>query len=478
MRPGPGWDVAVVGSGFGGAVTAARLAQGGLRVLVLERGPWWGSNHDGDRSDAAVRQLPRGLWSSRNVLRSIHFAAPLHRSVTVNNAGLYAVHRFRRITVLTGSGVGGGSHVYASIQREPADRYWEWLPEELDAPSMKPYYAAVRAMQRPSPDPALATGTRPAVAAARRLGLPIETPDLAVSWTGDQACQACGLCLLGCDVGAKTTLDQTYIPAALEAGATLWPRCEVGTIGAAEGGGYLLTGTDHRNGSRFVVRAPRLILAAGTLSTTRLLFEARDRLRSLPRISPALGTRFSGNADYTAVVPHRRRPEPRPQALVAAAFEDQRSSGYLLDTSLPRVAGPLGRLAARGSILVGMAAEQSTARLTYAAGRWDTDLQRRPGDPYDRFDEVFGQIAVDDPGKERGRVLPGPRRLVSAHPLGGAPMGTDPTNGVVSHTGEVFGHPGLYVADGAQVPAAPGVPPSLTIAALAERQAALILEDS
>ncbi len=455
------YDAVVVGTGFGGSVVGTRLAQSGMRVLFLERGPWWGPAA-ADLAPSAGRALPRGAWGSRKLLRNLRHAGRRRSvDVRVNLDGLYEIHRFPNLTVLGASGVGGGSHVYAAIQREPNADYWDAFPPELTGAELAPYFARVRDMQHPTSISPLPI-RRPLNAAAATGAMTMEPPQLAIDHT---RCVRCSRCVLGCPHGAKTTLDLTYLPAARAAGAELWPMCEVQRMWRAAGG-FVVEFVDHRTRTRATVQAERLILAAGTMNTVRLLFDARDRLRTLPGISARLGRGFSGNGDYPLVLASARRNTPSSGVLVNTAAHT--ADAYYLDADIP--------LLPRGlQLLAGMADDGSPARLRAVKGGLSTDADKHLSKSvYQRMDAEL--LAARQAGHLR--ALPAPRRLLSAHPLGGAAMADSAATGVVAHTGEAFGEPRLYVSDGAVLPRAPGVPPSLTIAALAERTADLVIQEA
>lgn len=453
------WDVIVVGSGFGGSITAARLSQGGRRVLVLERGPWWG-RHEHLSGPDEFSPHPRGLWGSRKLLRNVRFTDGHRRSgeALVHRDGLYEIHRFSQLTVFNGSGVGGGSHVYGGIQREPSPAFWDAFPPEFTAQSMATYFDRVRAVQTPSPSPRPDLSDRTISRAFRATGLNLEIPDMAID---RDACVGCGLCVLGCTHEAKITLDRTYLKVAINNGAHIRALHEVKHVSATDDG-YRVSGIDHRSRVPFEAAAPQLVLAAGTLNSVQLLFAARDQQHRLPNVSSALGSGFTGNADYPVVVHRKNSPQPSSRTLVnTAATKD---GLYFLDVDMP-IPGT--------AMLVGMGGEPARGRMTNRAGRLSVQLEPRQSDDiYARMDRDIAAIKLATPDI---RKTHGFRRLLSAHPLGGAPIATDPTRGVVDHAGNVFGHPGLFVADGSVLPAAPGVPPSLTIAALAERQTEIML---
>jgi cholesterol oxidase len=504
------FDVMVIGTGFGGSVTAARLAEAGMRVLVLERGPWWGPAGEALATDPSLRRRwPRGALGSRKFIRNVRIArGSRSRELMLASDGLFELHRFERLTTLTGSGVGGGSLIYTNIQAEPGPELFAALPPELSASELAPWYQRVRAMLRPSPLPQRPDKNRAFEQVADRAGgARAVYPDLAIAWGEDpkrpqrvlnaagvpqSTCNYCGECVLGCPSMAKTTVDLTYVAVAVRAGAQLRPLSEVVAIGErppARGGGYELRYIDRRDGQgrQHTVTAPKLVLAAGTLNTLRLLFAARDRHRSLTRLPMALGHGFSPNADLGALFVgarahlHDSARGPAFNAYVPGADADLR---YLVgEAGLPLSALPLPKLVRRAlgssGLLLAMGADASTGTLGFD-GEFLRSEVGRDLDPamFDAIEKEAARLSgayeprfswINTPS---GRGKPG---IASVHPLGGAGIGRHAGDGVVDHRGEVFGHPGLYVADGSLYPRSPGVPPSLTIAALAERQAALMI---
>jgi cholesterol oxidase len=504
------FDVMVIGTGFGGSVTATRLAEGGMRVLVLERGPWWGPAGEALATEPALRRRwPRGPLGSRKFIRNVRIArGSRSRELMLATDGLFELHRFERLTTLTGSGVGGGSLIYTNIQAEAGRELFDALPPELSASELAPWYQRVRAMLRPSPLPQRPDKNRAFEQAAGQFGdASVIYPDLAIAWGQDPArpqriinaagvaqstCNYCGECVLGCPSMAKTTVDLTYVAVALRAGAQVRPLSEVVAIGerpSAQGGGYELRYIDRRDGKgrQHTVAAPKLVLAAGTLNTLRLLFAARDRHRSLTRLPMALGHGFSPNADLGALILGARahlHDSTRGPAFNAYVPGQESSLRYLVgEAGLPLSALPLPKVLRRAlgnsGLLLAMGADASTGTLGFD-GEFLRSEVGRDVDPaiFDAIEaeavRLSGAYAprfswINAPS---GRGKPG---IASVHPIGGAAIGRHSGDGVVDHRGEVFGHPGLYVADGSLYPRAPGVPPSLTIAALAERQAALML---
>lgn len=494
------WDVIVVGSGFGGSVCAARLAEGGLKVLLLERGPWWGPLQL-QRGDVA-RPFPRGLRGGRRWVRNLRWSRRgLRKEWLLRADGLLELHRFDRLRVLTGSGVGGGSLIYTNMLQEPAAAFFEALPAELSQDELRVYYERVRALLRPAPVPTCPPKGRVFARVAAACGLPpAQYPDLAVVWPGpnarDQAVtNAAGVhqrpfagrgdVIVGCEDGSKTSLDLTYVPWALRHGAELRALCEVLDVGAAERG-YWVRYRDHRTGQVSEARAPRLVLAAGGLNTQRLLFRARAR-GSLGNVSPQLGRRFSPNGDMAMLLwrsAHLFNSGVGPAISALVHLEPGGQRHYQVgEVGIPAHALPfprtLRRALERSAVLFAMGSDASQGELAFDGVGLTTRVDRS----MDRalYDEIAATLARLAGHYACRRVIhelfaPRPHGVATVHPLGGCAIGTEASNGVVNHAGEVFGHPGLFVADGSIYPRSPGVAPSLTIAALAERQAQQMLD--
>ncbi|MFI7028763.1 FAD-dependent oxidoreductase [Microbispora rosea] len=549
-------DAVVVGSGFGGAVAAYRLAEAGLSVVVLERGRAYAPG-DFPRGPA---QLGRAFWDPAEGLY-----------------GMFDIWSFSDCDSVVASGLGGGSLVYANVmlrkdedwfvheQALPGGGYESWPVTRAD---LEPHYDAVERMIGVSPYPLSHAGfddTLKTLAmrdAAAELGLDWRLPPLAVSFApspGAQPCQdvpiagpaygnlhgvprrtcrLCGECDLGCNEGAKNSLDHTYLSAARHHGADLRTLHEVRRIRPRVGGGYDVQYVEHmprgdeagsdgdgppRWTGPHTISCDRLVLAAGTYGTSYLLLKNRA---AFPALSGTLGTRFCGNGDMLAFLlraTDRSRTRPirasRGPVITSAIRLDDGADGrgaYIEDGGYPEFVDYLvegadmrpGRVArfllrrlrnilthdtnlsaefadliGRGELsgtslpLLGMGRDVPDGRLRLRDGRLDVDWTAESSEDYyerlraimRRIGDVLGAEYADSPPWWRKRVM-------TVHPLGGAPMGRHPGEGVCDAYGEVFGFPGLYVADGAALPGPVGANPSLTIAALADRMSTRILE--
>lgn len=554
------FDAIVVGSGFGGSVMAYRLAEAGRSVCVLERG----------------RAYPPGSFTRSPYRARESFWAPEH-----GLTGMYHYWSFKGIDALVSAGLGGGSLIYANVflrkdekwfvQEDVNDGGWEYWP--VTRADLDPHYDRVERMiglQRYpfEHEPYSRTPKTNAFKyAAEAQGLEWFLPPLAVTFANEGeapkpgqkikeelrnlhdrdrvTCQLCGECDVGCNFGAKNTLDYNYLTHAQHHGATLRTLCDVRTIEPRPGGGYQVGYADlgaqdgpaaenGRPAPLVTLTCDRLVLSAGTLGTTNLLLRNRS---AFPRMSRKLGTRFCGNGDLLTLalncaeevdgrrVPRVVDPGYGPVITSTARVPDVLDGGvgrgfYLQDAGYPQhlawilhviaapktlwnwrshgaylvknwlrgspdtdVTGHLAdllesaELSAGGLPLLGMGRDVPDGRMFLRKGRLDLDWKTEKSSAY------FEHLRTTSRGVARelgGRYADNPiwflRRVITVHPLGGAPMGRYPGEGVVDGYGSVFGYPGLYVADGSVMPGPVGPNPSFTIAALADRFADRILE--
>ncbi|MBB5916609.1 cholesterol oxidase [Nocardia transvalensis] len=523
-------DVVIVGSGFGGAVAAYRLAEAGLEVVVLERG----ARYPPGSFPRLPAELARSFWHPPS-----------------NRYGLFDVRKFTDFTALTAAGLGGGSLIYANVlaRREhefvreplPGGGFQCWPVTRAD---LEPHYDAVERMLTPAPyplaEPGYAVGRATEMRrAADRVGLEWELPPLAVSFAAKpgesprpgvpvaesaygnlhgmprSTCRLCGECDLGCNDGAKNTLDHTYLSAAHRHGAQLRTLHEVIAIRP----GYEVDFVCHEDGAHGTITCDRLVLAAGTFGTTRLLLHSRH---AMPWLGSALGTRFSGNGDMVGVLWRAREPLHPSRAPVITTslripgrnavlqdggypgFVDWVGEHYALGDVMTRAArflaaqvagrfvdrppGDLGRdlaeligsseRSAHASCVLGLGEDRPTGVMTLRGD--DLRVEWKTADSAAHFTAtraVMSRVA-DAMGARLWGAHPGPGNVpITVHPLGGAPMGHHHGEGVCDSYGQVFGPAGLYVADGAAMPGPVGVNPALTIAAMSDRMCTRLLEE-
>jgi cholesterol oxidase len=509
-RPlGDSYEAVVVGSGFGGAVAACRLAQAGVDVAVLERGRRYEA---GGFPRPARGRIDRMLW---------------------HEGGPYDVKALNDILVVQGAGYGGGSLIYANVQmRPPADLFDDGWPRGLTRSTLDPYYDLVAHMLdiRPiEPDPVtgdVPTKTRLMEEAATRLGREAQLfrPNIAVRFEGagkpltpnkfgalQSGCRHCGECDIGCNFGAKNTLDLNYLAAAESMGADVGTRCEVKRVAPTEVG-FELRFRDHEDGRERTLAAREVFLCLGAVNTTELLLRCRDEHRTLPRLSPRLGSRYSANGDFLALglgasPPFRGTYGP---TITTACIFDRRDGdrriwfaveegGYstylahllplLSPTRLARLVGHdlEARVAHHADRLVPRLEHEGDATaLLLVMGRDSADGTIELAHPHHRLHVRWNTpanlplyAAETAACQELVTALGGKLRLAmnwrllgqpsAAHNLGGCVMSEREEEGVVDPYGNVFGYPGLHVLDGGIIPVAIGANPSHTIAAVAER---------
>ena len=514
------YDVVVVGSGFGGAIAACRLAQAGRSVCILERGKRWNKT-EFPRSPGEVSKC---FWRANA------------------SFGFLEYKTFKRIDVIQGCGVGGGSLHYFNVHlRAPKEIFSQgaW-PAKVTRPTLDPYYALAEDMLDSAPltppeGRELPDRTKAFQAAATAAGRTTQLVPIGVytgkdranphSGIAQSACDYSGDCMLGCVLHAKNTLDLNYIPVAEKNGAEVFPLHQVDKIEPLEDNSYRLfferlDPGNPRHSEPGSVVGKKVVLAAGTLGSSELLLRSRDIHRTLANISPALGRRFSGNGDFllagTLDADREIDPGRGPSITVGADFSTENNRIFIEDLGFPepfmwllegaipnsnrfmnligaaatylldalgvgrgRISFEADRLFQGGATTrflpyLGMGTDAADGRLQLKEG-W-IDVQWSPQKSKQLFQEME-QALKDLSRRIHGKYVTSMlwqwplRKLLTAHPMGGCFMGEDARNSVVNHCGEVWGYPNLYVADASIIPTALAVNPSLTISALAERVA-------
>ncbi|MFT3927742.1 MAG: GMC family oxidoreductase [Myxococcales bacterium] len=520
------FDAIVIGSGFGGAITACRLQEQGHKVLVLERGRRWDKK--------TFPRAPEDPWIWHNEARE-----------RLN--GWAEVHAFKNMGVVTGAGVGGGSLIYANISCEAhRDTFKRGWPAEISYEVLKPFYDRVGAFMNVGaiPDGQITARMQLMKEGANAIGAPerYKKLQLAVSfddqWTyatdferGEAAskifknqqgaeqgtCVHLGRCDVGCDVLAKNTLDLNYLYWAEKKGTEVRPLHFVTNIEPLSQGGYRVAFEELKGGARHPgsATAKLVIVAAGSIGSTELLLRCKLETKSLPKLSERLGYNWSSNGDFlTPALQLGREVNPAVGPTIGSAIDffeegveggfwiedggfpalvsglidhrlDQRDIGFKAKVILKFMQKLLRQKEAFRNVMPWFAQGVDAAngklmlrQRSFLDKRLKLDLEW----DIDRSREVMDKIVAMHVklARHTGGVPVVPpswsifKDLITPHPLGGCNMGRDASQGVVDHAGQVFGYPGLYVADGAIIPEALGVNPSRTIGALAERIAMLI----
>ena len=521
----------VVGSGFGGAVSALRMAEKGYRVLVVEQG-----------RHVSTEDLAAAGEDARRLLRMPALGL---------KKGFFAQEVYRHISLVRGIGVGGGSLVWAAVMLEPKQAFyddvaWKKLTPRDWRRELAPHYATASRMLGLADNPRQSVQDQWLRETARALGAeasfgPVTQAIYFGPSDADQAdpffggkgprrrgCTFCARCATGCAQGAKNSLDKNYLHLAQGLGARILAQRKVQRIVPLEGtnAGFRLT-LEHPWDSTIAastVTARKVIVAAGVVGTLELLLACRDRYASLPRLSPVLGRHVRTNSesilpitardpatdvsDGTTISTHffigpshitqnRFSPSHRilgwqTGPLVSDAVPWRRALKTLwrflahpLDATLPMRAGQ--RWSARTSLLTVMQTADNQLSFDYGRSawrgfRWSLRSQipaheaRAPSylPEANRVAEVFARVSGGVPGNALLESLG--NASMTAHVLGGCVMGGSAQDGVIDEGHEVFGYPGLYVVDASAIPANVGVNPSLTIAAMAERAMALMPE--
>jgi cholesterol oxidase len=526
------YDFVIIGSGFGGSVSAMRLTEKGYSVLVLEKGKRF---RDQD--------FPKTNWEFWKYLWLP--AIRLH--------GILQITFLKGAMVLHGAGVGGGSLSYANVLEIPTDETFAtpaWNTPIAWGEVLGPHYETARKMLGVARNPKLwnADELLRTMAEEAGMGGTFRATDVGV-YFGDEGitvpdpyfngegparagCKHCGACMVGCRYNAKNTLPKNYLYFAEKNGAKVISEAEVTDIrpwtvdsgrskvnGPSSKAGYEITyqtSTRFLKGARRRVRARNAILSGGVMGTIKLLLRLRDEKKSLPDLSPRLGDmvrtnseallgavarksdiNYSEGVSISSIYNHDRITRVEPVRYPDGSSLMRYLAAPLIDTdvSIPvRILRFLGWIithpldSAKALILPGWAhnvtillvMQHADNRMRFRLGRSIFTLFRR------------GMVAEPEPGYEIPSQVQGSHELTrdfatringialgsigenlfdlpsTAHILGGAPLGKDASEGVVDGNFEVHNYPGMYIIDGSIMPANPGVNPSLTITALAE----------
>lgn len=513
------YDYIIIGSGFGGAVSALRLAQKGYRVAVLEKGRRY-----------RTEDFPKTNWNLRKYL-------------WMPRAGLYGIQcltLLKHVFILHGSGVGGGSLVYANNLLIPPDKVFdkdEWGPGDWKA-RLATHYQEARRMLGATPAPRLGKGDE----VLREIGIELRgedtfhindvgiffgepdktVPDPYFDGQGPDrtGCTFCGACMIGCPKGGKNTLDKNYLYLAEALGVQIIPETEVVSVRPLnESGdeGYQIKtrksiGLLHPKKN---YTAAKVVFSGGVMGTVKLLLRCR-RQGDLPKLSPRLGDLVRTNSEALLTVTARdRKADYSDQiAITSGIYPDENTHievvrynkgsdalgsllGLLTDGGgrTPRWLRFMGTAArhpinfmrslwtfgwaARTNILLVMQTLDNylimdDGRRWWRLGGRSMNTALPEGDKkVPSYIPVANEVARRMAERLDGLPMSAWSEVLldissTAHILGGCVMGPDAEHSVVDYDGRVHGYPGLYVADGSVVPVNLGVNPSLTITALSE----------
>lgn len=513
------YDVLVIGSGFGGSVTALRLTEKGYRVGVLEAGARFR-----DEDFAATS------WDLRRYL----FAPE------VGCYGIQRINLLKDVMIMSGAGVGGGSLVYANTLYEPLepfyrDRSWghitDWKAE------LAPYYDQAKRMLGVTTYPHLTPADLVMREVAEDMGVgdsfhatPVgvffggpgeKAADPYFGGVGPErsGCTDCGECMTGCRHNAKNTLVKNYLYLAEQAGARVHPLTTVTRVRPRPGGGYVVE-TRRTDRRRKVVRsftADQVVFAAGALGTQKLLHRMRSE-GVLPRISERLGvlTRTNSESLLGAIANGRDVDYSEGVAITSSFHPDEvthiepvrfgkgSNAMSMLQTVLTDGDGPRPRWQAW---LRELWAQRRNVRTLYDFKHWServiimlvmqsvdnsitTYMKKNPvtgrfrltskqglGEPnpswIPKANEAVRRTAAKIDGTPGGTIGEPFNIPLTAHFIGGCAIGDSPESGVIDPYHRLYGYEGLHVVDGAAISANLGVNPSLTITAQAERAMAM-----
>ncbi|MEB2310954.1 MAG: GMC family oxidoreductase [Sorangiineae bacterium] len=518
------YDFAIIGSGFGGSVSALRLVEKGYRVLLVEKGRRF-----------LAEDFPKTNWELRRWLWQPELGM----------RGIFKMSFFPHVTVLHGVGYGGGSLVYANTLPVPKSDFFQapsWGHLADWEAELKPHYATAKRMLGATQNPHLtkiddvmrevatdlgrAEHFHPTDVAVYfgEAGKTVQDPYFDGKGPARTGCVLCGACMTGCRYGAKNTLDLNYLYLAEQRGLEVHTETEVvhvapGPSRAAGERGYRIEGLVGLGpGRRETVRfeAKNVVFSGGVMGTVELLLKLKSDPSGLPLLSERLGDQVRTNSESLIAVVTDRKDEDYSKGIAISSIihTDDHShiepvrygegsdffrtlisphvSGASFGERLKNVLGVFARsplaflraatvpnLAKQSVILLYMRTLEGYLRLKRGRGLttgfrtgMTTELGEgsAPTASIPEATELAWRVAKKIDGFPTTLVTETLLGIpTTAHILGGCCMGESADAGVIDRDHRVFGYPGLYVIDGSSISANPGVNPSLTITALAER---------
>ncbi len=521
------YDVLVIGSGFGGSVSALRLTEKGYRVGVVEAG----ARFEDDDFSSGTFDLTRYLW------------AP-----ALGCYGIQRIDAVRDTMIVAGAGVGGGSLVYANTLYEPLPAFYndpQWSHITDWKAELAPYYDQAKrmlgvvenpvrtpaddVMEKVAGDMGVADSFHPTPVGVffggpgQQPGEQAEDPFFGGAGPARNACLNCGECMSGCRHNAKNTLVKNYLFLAEKQGARVMPLSTVTRIQPREGGGYEVT-IRYTKAKRATARTTRtltaehVVMAAASLGTQKLLHRMKDEGR-LPRLSDRLGylSRTNSESILGAIAPKSDSTDYSYGVAITSSFHPDADThvepvrygkGFnamaMMQTVLTDGDGDVPRWRAwlkemwtqrreianlydlkhwsERTVIALVMQSLDNSITTYGkrnrlTGHWRMTSRQGHGAPNPTWipaaNDAVRRIAGVLGGTAGGNIGEPFNMPLTAHFIGGCAIGDSPESGVIDPYQRVYGHPGLHVMDGAAITANLGVNPSLTITAQAERAMAL-----
>jgi len=520
MNGAKNYDYIIIGSGFGGSVSALRLAQKGYRVLLFEKGKWF-RQEDFAKSNWNIRKW---LWLPQ-----------------LNFFGIQKISFFRHVSVLSGVGVGGGSLVYANTLPKPKKPFFNqgsWAGLADWEGELEPFYTEAWRMLGATENPYFGENDLAFKQLAKEMGKEdkfmsvkaavyfgkkeVTVPDPYFNGEGPDrtGCIFCGSCMTGCRHNAKNTLDKNYLYLAqklgveIRAGAEVTDIIDIGNSGGKKG--YQIKGKVLGNAAGnkkvFDESCSGVILSGGVLGTIPLLL--KQKRKNLPALSDRLGemVRTNNEALILTTSIDKNRDMSDGIAIGSILETDENTniepcryghgSGFWRLLAMPMVSEKNFFLRVLKLLFIPFTAPLTWFKI-FTSGDFgkqtsvilfmqhlDSTLKLRKG--------VFGLKTEVAEGKNPTAFIPEAHELArkfakiingkplvmftetltgipsTAHILGGCVIGKDRESGVIDKKHQVFGYKNMYVCDGSAISANPGVNPSLTITAMSERAMSLI----
>jgi cholesterol oxidase len=518
------YDYIIIGSGFGGSVSAMRLTEKGYSVLVIERGKRF-EDHDFPKTNW---NLPRFLW------------LPALRCF-----GIFQMTFLNGQLALHGNGVGGGSLTYGNVLMEPDERLfqapaWKHLADWRTL--LQPHYKTACHMLGVTPNPRLWPADEKMKEIAQELGkgdtfhptdvgvffsdpdkegLTVSDPYFGGEGPARAGCTHCGGCMVGCRYNAKNILTKNYLYFAEKTGAQVIPEATVSDIRLTPNSDKSRYEIDYHSTTAFFIKSTKtvgarnVIVSAGALGTMELLFRCRDITHSLPMISQRLGDNVRTNSENIMGVTSRGGQIDYSKGIAISSIfqaddvtrvEPVRysdGSSFIRVMTAPHVEGDslvvrflktlwelirhpmdflylkfFSRWARFTTILLIMQVKENLTHIRLGRNLFTLfrkGLALKPDADHPIPKQILIGNHVTRALAQKVNGIPQAAFTDSlfnfpttAHLMGGVPFGRNDQEGVIDLNFQVFNYPGLYIIDGSTMPANPGVNPSLTITALAE----------